>query len=310
MTHKLSLSALLLGAAILSGCAASQTTKRKDAITIEKTETERSKYTGPKRRIGVTDFENKTAYGQTRLGTAATDILVTELAKTGKFIVVERDKLNKIMEEQKLQLSGAIDPNTALQMGKVLGLQAIVTGAVSQFGVSTTGSDYLLVQSKKQVAECTVDVRVVDAETGAVLFADSGKGVSKTGTGSFLGMGTKGGYNETVEGEALRAAIVELVDNIISQVSQKPWSCRIAEVDGDSIYVDAGLDSGLKEGLRLALFRLGKEIKSPTTGLVIGRTETKVGEAKIRSFFGEDGSIAGLINGSMPSRGDLCRLAD
>ena len=48
------------------------------------TETDRdvSKYTGPKRRIGVVDFDNKTAYGQ-RLGTAASDILVTELAKLG-----------------------------------------------------------------------------------------------------------------------------------------------------------------------------------------------------------------------------------
>src|SRR3990167_2858963 len=115
------------------------------------------------------------------------------MVKTGKFIVVERDKVNKILEEQKLGLTGTIDANTAAQMGKILGLNAIVTGAISNFGVRTTGSDYLVTQSKRQEASCTVDIRVVDVETGQILLGDSGKGVSKVATGSFLGMGTKGG---------------------------------------------------------------------------------------------------------------------
>ncbi|MEK6544830.1 MAG: CsgG/HfaB family protein [Elusimicrobiota bacterium] len=237
----------VLSCLLLASCSASRSTKRAQAITGTKTEKFDSQYAGPKKRIGVVDFQNKTAYGQARLGTAASDILITELAKTGRFVVIERDKMDKIMDEQKFDLTGAVDPDTAVKMGKILGLQAIVTGAVSQFGVKTSGSDYLIVQSKKQLAECTIDVRLVDAETGAVLYADSGKGVSKTGTGSFLGMGTRGGYDETMEGEALRAAIVELVDNIVSQVDKKPWSCRIAEVDGDNIYIDAGLQSGIKE---------------------------------------------------------------
>jgi len=203
-----------------------------------------------------------------------------------------------------------VDSGSAVQVGKILGLQAIVTGSVSQFGVRTTGSDYLITQSKRQEAECVVDVRLVDAENGQVLYADSGKGRSRRATGQVLGMGTRGGYDETVEGDALRAAIAQLAVNITSQVNKKPWSCRIAEVEGRNIYIDAGSASGVEKGLKLDLFQLGREIRSPTTGLVTGNTETKAGEAKVESFFGEDGSVARLTSGKMPARGDLCRLRE
>src|SRR5262249_51734010 len=155
-------------------------------------------YTGPKRRVGVVDFENKTNYGK-RLGSSASDILLTELVKSGKFIVVERDKTDKLMQEQKLGMSGAIDPKTAAQVGKIMGLNAIVPGPISQFGVGSTGADYLIVQSKREVAQCTVDVRVVDVETGQVIYADSGKGQSTSSRGQFLGMGTTGNFDEMIE---------------------------------------------------------------------------------------------------------------
>src|SRR5260370_32992565 len=141
----------------LGACAPSTSVKQKETRTVDQPKG----IVGLKRRIGVVDFENKTAYGANRLGTSASDILITELAKSGKFIVVERDKVNTIMSEQKLGMTGAIDPTTAAKVGKILGLNAIVTGAISEFGTSTEGSEYLIAQSKRQVVKATVDIRVV-----------------------------------------------------------------------------------------------------------------------------------------------------
>jgi len=305
---------LLVIAVALGACAPRSSVKRRQAMSANETERVKSDYTGPKRRIGVVDFENKSAYGKARLGTAASDILVTELAKTGKFVVVERDKLDKIMEEQKLQATGIIDSRTVVEVGKILGLNAIVTGAVSQFGVKTGGSEYLLVQSKRQTAEATVDIRIVDAETGQVLYADSGKGVAKSSKGSVLGLGTRGGYDETIEGEALRAAIVQFTDNIVSQVNKRPWSCRIAAVRGDLVYLNAGPNMGVEEGLKLDCFQLGEKIIDPTTGLVLGHEEVPIGRVKVTGPLGDtgEGSVAEIINatGPRPKAKDICRLAD
>jgi curli biogenesis system outer membrane secretion channel CsgG len=290
----------------LGACAPSTSVKKKETMTIEQPKG----MVGLKRRIGVVDFENKTTYGANRLGTSASDILITELAKSGKFIVVERDKMDKIMAEQKLGMTGAINPATAAQVGKILGLNAIVTGAISQFGETTEGSEYLITQSKSQIVKCTVDIRVVDAETGQVLYADSGSGLGKKHSGGMFGLGTRTGYDETLEGDALRAAIAKFTDNIVQQVEKKPWSCRVADVDGQNIYLNAGSESGVKIGTKMIVLRSGKVIKDPTTGLVIGTAEDKIGEMKVVRYFGEDGSVAQLTSGTPPAAGDVARLPE
>jgi len=305
---------IVAAAAVLAGgCAPSKSVKKQQAISVDETEKVTSKFTGPKRRVGVVEFENKSAYGQGRLGGAASDILVTELVKSGKFIVVERDRMEKILAEQKLQGGGLIDSATAVKVGQVMGLEAIVLGSVSQFGVKKEGSDYLITQSKSQVAEVAVDLRLVDVQSGQVILADSGKGRAKSTKGSFLGMGTKGGYDETLEGEALRAALVQFVTNAASQLNKKPWSCVIADASGDELYLNAGLDSGVKEGLDLDCYRQGAEIRDPRSNLVIGHREEYLGRAEVERYCGEGGdcSIARLSKaaGAGARAGDICRLA-
>ena len=127
-------------------------------------------------------------------------------------------------------------------------------------------------------------------------------------TGGVLGLGTRAGYDESLEGDALRAAIVKFMNNIVEQVEKKPWSCRVADVDGQNIYLNAGSESGIPIGQKLIVLRAGKVIKDPTTGLVLGNTEDKIGEMKTIRYFGEDGSVAQLISGSMPAAGDVARL--
>lgn len=293
----------------LFGCVPAVTVKEEQTISVKPTEEVKSEYTGPKRKVAVIDFENKTPYGARRLGTSASDILITELVKTEKFIMVEREKLNKLLQEQKLGMSEVVDPNAAAAVGRILGLDAIITGSISQFGTKTVGSDFLITQSKQQVAEATVDIRVVDVETGRIIYADSGKGTSSQKTGSFLGMGTQASYAENIEGDALRAAIVKFVKNIVSQVNKRPWSCRVAEASKGEIYLDAGQESGLKLGTMLTVYELGEEIRSPATGMVIGCKQRKVGMIKVVDYFGENGSIAMLIEGEAPAPGSLCKMA-
>ncbi|OIN99102.1 MAG: hypothetical protein COX65_08205 [Elusimicrobia bacterium CG_4_10_14_0_2_um_filter_56_8] len=304
---------LTLAVVLLSACAPSKSVKKQQALSVAETKKVTSKYTGPKRRIGVVEFENKSAYGQGRLGGAASDILVTELVKSGKFIVVERDRMNKIMEEQKLQSQGMTDPQTVAKIGQVMGLEAIVVGSVSQFGVKKEGSDYLLTQSKRQVADVTVDIRLIDVQSGQVIMADSGKGRAKTTKSSFLGMGTKGGYDETLEGEALRAALVQFVTNIASQLNRKPWSCMIAAAASEDLYLNAGQDSGIIEGMKLECYKMGKEIRDPRSNLVIGHVEQYLGQAEVTGQCGDSGDCAKArftkAAGTAAKSGDICRLA-
>ena len=264
-------------------------------------------YSGPKRRVAVTDFQVKTAYGKTRLGSSASDIMVTELFNTGRFILIEREKIAKIIEEQTLGASGIIDSSTAVEIGKMLGAGTMITGSVSQFGVKTTGSDYLVIQKKKQTAEAVVDVRVVDVASGRIIYTGTGKGVTSKKTGTVLGIGTSGGYDETLEGGAMREAIIDIINDIVKKISTEPWTCKVVEIEGPDVYINAGELSNIIRGTRLTVIRKGKEVRNED-GTLIGTIDKEAGVIEVKEHFGKDGSIAKVIEGDMPERGDICKL--
>ncbi|MBI5787252.1 MAG: hypothetical protein HZA78_00155 [Candidatus Schekmanbacteria bacterium] len=305
MKNKLKPLILLLSAGIVifsGGCAA---TKELQAEPVKKVILSK----GPKKRVAVIDFENKTAYGRERLGSSAADILTTELVKSQQFIVIERAKLNQIMEEQGLGMSGVIDPKTATRAGQILGLNAIVTGAVSQFGIKSQGTDVGFYKSKLQIAETAVDLRVIDTGTGQILLAETGQGSATTETSEVLGMGGRAGYDETLAGKALRSAIAKFIDNIVQTMRAGEWAGRIAQVEGGTVYINAGQQVGLAINDKLDVYRPGKEISDPVTGLSLGFTQSKIGQVQITGFFGENGSTAVPVVGVNFQTNDIVKLA-
>lgn len=289
---------------LVLGCASRQVVKEEPGITYKESE----EIKGPKRKVAVIDFENKTRYGERRLGEAVSDILITELGKSNRFILIEREKFDKLVAEQELERSKYFAPDQQAEMGRMLGLNAIVTGSVSQFGVHTEGSNCLLWSTKKQVAEATVDVRTVDVETGQITYTETGSGSAERDYTQVLGIGTSGGYDELLGQKAFRQAIVKFVKNLEEQLSRTTWYCRVAEFDGAKVYLDAGQRSNLPLGTTLTVRRPGKEIKSPETGMVIGYTQEDVGKIKVTGYFGDDGGTAEIIEGVSPEVGDYAVL--
>ena len=263
---------------------------------------------GPKLRVGIVDFVNKSSYGAGRLGTSASDILTTELFKTGAFIMVERAQLKQVLGEQALGQSGAVNAETAAQAGKVLGLNALVTGSISQFGVSTGGADYGVYKQKVQTAKCVVDVRVVDASTGQLLFADSGKGEFERKAQEVLGMGTRAGYDETLGQEALRSAVTKFMDNLVQKLQSVEWSGAVAMVSGSDVYINAGREVGLNPGDVLMVQTLGQEIIDPQTKVVLGRTRGAVKAELMVAEIDERFTIAKVRSGMGIQVGDMVRI--
>jgi curli biogenesis system outer membrane secretion channel CsgG len=265
---------------------------------------------GPKKRVAVVRFQDKSAYGRGRLGGAIREILETELSKSDRFILVTRGDLDIIMDEQDLAKTGTIRQGTGARTGEVLGVNAIVTGAVSQFGVKQKSATYIVGASKTQTAEATVDIKVIDAESGQIIFADSGQGVYEESSTKVLGVGGAKGYDETLEGKALRASISKFIDNMIRRLEAIEWSGKVAGVDGEEITVNAGRKTGLAVGDRLRVFGAGREVIDPDTKVSLGRKPGREkGEVVVADFFGEDASICRLRTGSGVAVNDIVKLS-
>ncbi|MFH1562994.1 MAG: FlgO family outer membrane protein [Nitrospirota bacterium] len=91
--------------------------------------------------------------------------LITRLFQTGKFKVIERQQLDKVIEEQKLSLTGVIDPDSAKKLGLILGIEAIVTGSMADLQdsvklnarvIGTENADVLSVASTMIIKDAKV----------------------------------------------------------------------------------------------------------------------------------------------------------
>jgi curli biogenesis system outer membrane secretion channel CsgG len=307
------LGALLLVAAVMvfNGCAVKTSGAVRDDSSLTGVSDELApsgEYTGPKLRVGVVNFQNKTPAKKTGMGEAAADILGTILQKTGRFIIVPQQDVSSILDQQAVGASGAVNPATAANMGKLLGLNAMVTGAITAYSEAEEGSDYLVYKKKKQIARVTVDYRIVDTTTGIQMVADSGQGVYEKKTGGALGLGSKSSYDADLRDGALRDALTKAMVNMLPQFERQEWSGRIASIKGRTVYLNAGQKTGLKVGDLLVVQELGEEIIDPQTNVSLGRAPGSVkGEVMVTGFFGNDGSMATIKSGAGFNTNDLVK---
>lgn len=88
-----------------------------------------------KRTIAVVEFSDLRG-NITDFGRFIAEELITRLHETRKFKVIERQLLNRIIAEQKLSLTGMVDPTSAQKLGKLLGVDAIASGTITDLGSS------------------------------------------------------------------------------------------------------------------------------------------------------------------------------
>jgi curli biogenesis system outer membrane secretion channel CsgG len=269
--------------------------------------------------------------GDWDIGKGIADMIVTNLVRDGTYSVIERKQLAKILQEQNFSNSDRANPATAARIGKVLGVNAIVIGTITQFGFETKKLDTGAVTShlgfglggvgtRKSNATVVLDARIVDTETGEILAVASGKGTSKRSGVNLLGGGgsSAGGidmgssnFQETIIGEATRQAVDEVTSQLVSQADKLHATVielngKIADVDGNILTLNVGRNQGLKVGDVVAIERFVKEVKDPDTGQIIRRVTKPIGTAKITSV--DDRSATAEFSGvGQPKVGDAVK---
>ncbi len=137
-----------------------------------------------KPRIAVLEFKNKADNQWWWHGgaEAAQDVFVTELVKSGKFRVIDREQLAALMQEKNMSIEGDIDPKTAIKAGKLFGCQYFLTGAVTEYGEMGTSAHGPGVgglpgfSGGKKTFTAAMNARIIDTTTGEIVWADEARG--------------------------------------------------------------------------------------------------------------------------------------
>jgi curli biogenesis system outer membrane secretion channel CsgG len=272
-----------------------------------------------KKRVAVLDFD----YGTVRsyvtaiwgsdqdVGKGVADLLVQKLVQDGKYRVIERKQLDKILAEQNFNNSDRADPATASRIGKVLGVDAIIVGSITKFGrddknTTVGGGGFGLgkfgvggVQKRDAKAVCGITARLIDTSTAEILAAVTGNGESKRGGASLVGAGGGGGgagagafdmssknFGETILGEAVNQAVNSTGDQLDSAAGNLPThkaevNALVADVSGNTLILNVGSRSGLQVGDRLEISRAVRTVKDPATGKILKTVTTKIGDATV-----------------------------
>lgn len=297
-----------------------------------------------KKRVAIMNFDYATVrtyvntlFGSDQdVGKGIADILVDRLVTDGAYSVIERKELDKILGEQNFANSDRADASSAAKIGRVLGVDAIIIGSITQFGsddkktdiggggVSGRLSRYGLggVSRSKASAVVQITARMIDTSTAEILASVQGRGEeSKNGTGILGSGGSYGGaaagaldmksknFRETILGAAVNKAVTEVANGLNQKAASLPTKALVidglvadASEDG-TLIVNVGSAAGVKVGAQLLVKRTGKEIKDPATGKVIRRTEESIGTLTITEVDAQ--SAVGKFSGpGKPKVGD------
>jgi curli biogenesis system outer membrane secretion channel CsgG len=297
-----------------------------------------------KKRVAVFDFDYGTVHNYIAsifgsdidVGKGVSDLLVSYLIKDGTYSVIERKSLDKILAEQNFSNSDRADATSAAKIGKLLGVDAIIVGSITQFGndTKTTGlggvgaaiGGFGLggVNRKNSKAVVALTARIVDIDTAEILAVAEGKGESKRtstsltgGAGTWHGFGAGGvnfgssEFQATIIGEATKLATEQLSGEVIAgnsklQVRTVVVEGLVAAVEGNQVILNVGSKAGVKAGDQLNIERVSREIKDPASGKVIRRMTSSVGMVRVTEV-DADSAVASVVSGTGFKIGDAAK---
>jgi curli biogenesis system outer membrane secretion channel CsgG len=207
-------------------------------------EAQQEAYDGPKARVAVSQFKDKTGKGwwTGAIGDGMADMLSTALFHSNRYIVLERQQVSDVLREQDLGAAGRIKKGTEAPIGEIEGAELLITGAVTEFegaasgvgggigGIGGTAGRVLGgIAGGIKKAHMAIDMRVIDTRTSRIVAATSVEGeatdfalggaLAGAGSGGALG-GALGGWSKTPTEKALRLCIQEAVKFIVSKTPQ------------------------------------------------------------------------------------------
>jgi curli biogenesis system outer membrane secretion channel CsgG len=294
-----------------------------------------------KKRVAIMDFDYATVHSSSAaifgqdidIGKGISDLLVNDLVKDGTYSVIERQALDKILAEQNFSNSDRANPVSAAKIGKLLGVDAIIVGSITEFGDETQnknigggGGNWHGFGAggfghKKTKAIVGISARLVDIDTGEILGVAEGKGESSRSSTSLLGGGGNwsgfgGGhadfgssdFQNTIIGEATKLATDQLTtglvaDNAKLEIRQVIVEGLVAAVDSGQVILNVGAKAGVKVGDQLDVERVTKEIKDPATGKVLRKLSTQLGVVKVTDV-DDVSSVCSVVSGTGFKVGD------
>ena len=254
-----------------------------------------------KKVVAIMPMENVSGYTQANVAQIMTEQLISVIHNSGQYNVIETTQRGAVMRQQGFE---NLVTSNGVDFGNQTGSDYVVVGKVimatttqnqtknligALFGGSDRAVDGLINTANSRKAKIELEVRFVDNKSGEIIF-------------SKIFSGSKSGQNDAM---ALSGACHEAAERFLKELQNtNPMFARIADVSGDRIYIDQGVESGLRVGENLIVAREGEPVI--INGKVVDMKRTTVCKAKVLEVNSEY-SICKVDKPAAVKKGDIVR---
>lgn len=298
-----------------------------------------------KKRLMVDEFDYaavmtsvQAVFGtQQNIGKGIRAMLTNRLAQQGKVTIVERAKINALMQEQDRNASNRVKQGTGAKIGRINGADGLLTGDITIFGrddkkrkisggtgIWGAGIGAIANANAKDKAVVAIAYRLVDAETSDVIATGEARGESERRSNSLGALGgawgkgfgnievdmTSSNFAQTIIGEATQNCVDKLAAILNTQSEAMKKQAReveamVADVSGNTVVISAGANDGVTSGDVFEVLHVVREVKDPVSKEVLDRITEKVGELTIGTV--RDKIATGAYAGAPAQVGFLVR---
>lgn len=196
--------------------------------------------------------------------------LIQQLVATHKFDVLERARLDDVLNEKDLAHGDYAAPEEAPKLAKLLGADYLVVGRIED--LSGASEEKALPYSSHtyvlQRARLEMYLRIVDARTGRIVAAE--KFTSETH------------MRDPRSGDSIgKRLAARAAQDTVGRIMDSVFPLRVARVEGKRLFINRGNDGSLRPGDTLAVLAPGAALRDSDTGEDIGTAETEVARATV-----------------------------
>jgi len=245
-----------------------------------------------KRKVVLTYFDDQSPQADETYGDWMAEKLTREVSqRSQRILFIDYQLVKEFLEKGGYVLSDLETPRVLRLLDQAFGIHAVVVGHLSGPYVFVTKT----IKDSDEMAKAIlkVETSIVDTLSGKTL-------KTLSATNPIIASREKGSYSdEKAKVKAIDLAISDLSKALTRELDSLDWFCRVAKVEGEDIFINAGRLTGLRIGDVVEVFRPGD----------LDERREQRGKIQISGFFGIDASVGRLVDGKRPDVNDILRLA-
>jgi len=261
-------------------------------------------------RMGMVGFESRADGVSQQQAAAIADLFTRALVGSRSLSILEREQIGAIINELELGVSGLVDINTAIQVGRLHGLQYMILGSVTELSERASGGVGAVpflpipvaIGGGRHEARATVDIRVVNVTTSEVVLATMETGTARNAATAVYIAGFAMAEAEFggLQSRAIADAVQRLAHVLRSEIGGE--YSHVLSVAGDQVTIDVGANLGSQAGHLYLVFADGRSIVG-MHGEIISRERIPLAVIQVMDV-GSGHSVGRVV----PAGGDITLL--